>query len=188
MKIAKRSTDNVVLFFGEDLVLDEAGLRGAGWTFRSNIDPNDLVLDEAAEIPEGFVGGGWTYVNGVWTINTVGEQSLLPAKRAEKIADLQAIGLALVYSDIAHAGQTWKTDPESRSLLSEILSMGSVPEDMYWRDASGAPHTMTYAELQALARAIFDRGFAADKNMEIKKAAIAAATTSAQIDLIFWGE
>lgn len=186
MKLVKTYPGNVVLFTGNDLVLDEAGLRGAGWTFRSNFDPNDLVLDEADEIPEGFVGGGWTYANGVWTINTVGEQALLPAKRAEKIAELQAIGLALVYSNITHAGQTWPTDAESRSLLSEILSMGSVPEDMYWRDTSGTPHTMTYAELQALARAIFDRGFAADKNMETKKAAIAAATTAAQIDAITW--
>lgn len=185
MKIIKRRDNNVVIFFGADLALDESGCSGAGWKLR-NIDPNDLVLDEAAEIPDGFVGGGWTYASGVWTINTVGEQALLPAKRAEKIAELQAIGLALVYSDIAHAGQTWKTDSDSRALLAQTLAVGSVPEDMYWRDASGAPHTMTYAELQALARAIFDRGFAADKNMETKKAAIAAATTVAQIDSITW--
>lgn len=186
IKIIKRWADNVVLFVGNDLVLDEAGLRGAGWTLRSDIDPNDLVLDEAEEIPEGFVGGGWAYANGVWTINTVGEQAILPTKRAEKIAELQAIGLALVYSDITHAGQTWKTDPDSRALLAQTLAVGSVPEDMYWRDTSGTPHTMTYFELQALARAIFDRGFAADKNMEMKKVAVAAATTAEEIDAITW--
>lgn len=185
MKIIKRIADNVVLFFGDDLALNQNGASGDGWIFRG-IDPNELALEEIAGIPDGFVGGGWTYANGVWTINAIGEQTLLPAKRAEKIAELQAVGVALVYSDITHAGQVWKTDLDSRALLAQTLSCGSVPVDMYWRDASGIPHAMTYADLQALARAILDRGFAADKNMETKKAAVAAATTAAQIDSITW--
>lgn len=186
MKIVKRSADNVVLFVGNDLVLDEQGLRGAGWTFRSNIDPNELVLDEAAEIPEGFVGGGWAYAGGVWTINTVGEQALLPAKRTEKIAELEAARLALEYSDIVHAGQTWKADKDSRALLAQVLAPGSVPAGAYWRDASGTKHTMTYSELQALGLAMSTRGYSADETLETKKAAVAAATTAAQIDSITW--
>lgn len=185
MKIIKCQSNNVVIFAGNNLVIENNACRGDGWTF-DKIDVTLLAVETVDSIPAGFVGGGWTYLDGIWTANEIGEQALLPAKRAEKIAELQAIGLALVYSDITHAGQTWKTDPESRSLLSEILSMGSVPEDMYWRDTADVEHPMTYADLQALARAIFDRGFAADKNLKTKKAAIAAATTAAQIDLITW--
>ncbi len=43
---------------------------------------------------------------------------------------------------------------------------------------------MTYADLQALGRAIFDRGFLADQNLEAKKAAVNAAATVAEIDSI----
>lgn len=186
MKIVKTYPGNVVLFTDNDLVLDEAGLRGAGWTFRSNIDPNDLVLDEADEIPEGFVGGGWTYASGVWTINSVGEQTLLPAKRAEKIAELETARLALEFSNIDHAGQTWKADSASRALLAQVLAPGSLPASAYWRDAAGIKHTMTYSELQALGLAISTRGYSADATLETKKTAVAAAATAEEIDAITW--
>ncbi|MBL8500315.1 MAG: DUF4376 domain-containing protein [Nitrosomonas sp.] len=185
MKIAKRSADNVVLFIGNDLVLDQSGLRGAGWTFR-NIDPNELVLEEVVEVPARFVGGGWTYADGVWTANEIGEQALLPIKRAEKIAELEAARLAIEYSNIDHAGQTWKADRDSRALLAQVLAPGSVPAGAYWRDASGTKHTMTYSELQALGLAISTRGYSADATLETKKAAVAAATTAAEIDAITW--
>ncbi len=188
MKIVKRQSNNVVLFIGNDLVLDEMGLRGAGWTFRSNIDPNELVLEEVAEIPEGFVGGGWSYSSGTWAINATGEQALLPVKRAEKIAELEAARLAVEYSDITHAGQTWKADKDARALLAQVLAPGSVRANAYWRDAAGTKHTMTYADLQALGRAISDRGFDADETLETKKATVNAAATAAEIDSINWGE
>lgn len=185
IKIIKRFTDNVVLFVGNDLVLDDVGCSGAGWSFR-NIDPNELVLEEAAEIPEGFTGGGWAYADGVWTINSVGEQALLPGKRAEKIAELQAARLALEYSNIDHAGQTWSADRDSRALLAQVLSPGSVNESAYWRDAAGTKHPVTYSDLQALGRAISDRGYVADANLETKVAAVVAATSVAEIDSITW--
>lgn len=187
MKIVKRQSNNVVLFIGNDLVLDEMGLRGAGWTFRSNIDPNELVLEEVAEIPEGFVGGGWSYSSGTWAINATGEQALLPVKRAEKIAELEAARLAVEYSDITHAGQTWKADKDARALLAQVLSVGSVPAGMYWRDSAETPHAMTYTDLQALGRAILDRGLAADLNLETKKAAVNATATAAEIESITLG-
>ncbi|WP_160817234.1 DUF4376 domain-containing protein [Nitrosomonas oligotropha] len=171
---------------GNDLVLDEAGLRGAGWTFRSNIDPNDFVLDEVAEIPEGFTGGGWAYTDGVWTINAVGEQVLLPAKRLEKIAELEAACQAYQYSNITHAGQTWRADKDARALLAEVLVPGSVRPNAFWPDISGADHTMTYEDLQTLGRAISDRGYDAAEALKAKKTAVAAATTAAEIDLITW--
>ena len=185
IKVIKRWTDNVVLFVGNDLVLNEIGCSGVGWSFR-NIDPNELVLDEAAEIPEGFVGGGWAYANGVWTINSIGEQALLPAKRAAKIAELESARLAFDYSVIAHAGQTWKADSDARALLAQVLAVGSVPHNAYWRDAAGAKHAMTYAGLQALAQAIAARAYAADEMLEGKKAAVAQAATASEIDSIIW--
>ncbi|MBS0424555.1 MAG: DUF4376 domain-containing protein [Proteobacteria bacterium] len=185
MKIIKQIADNVVLFAEPDLMLDQTGCSGAGWAFRS-INPSELVLEEAAEIPDGFVCGGWTYSNGTWATNDIGEQALLPAKRTAKIAELEAARLTVEYSNITHAGQTWKADKISRDLLGQVLAVGSVPSGMYWRDAAGTPRAMTYTDLQALGRAILDRGFLADQNLETKKAAVAAAATAAEIMAITW--
>ena len=185
MRIIKQSADNVVLFAGPDLILNQNGCSGASWTFR-NIDPNELVLEEVAEVPARFVGGGWTYADGIWMITVIGEQTLLPAKRTEKIAELEAACLAYQYSNITHAGQTWRADKDARALLAEVLAPGSVRPNAFWPDISGTDHTMTYEDLQALGRAISDRGYDAAETLKAKKTAVAAAATAEEIDLITW--
>lgn len=65
MNIIKRKLDNVVIFKGDDLVLDNNGIRGKGWEF-NKISPSDLILDKVEELPVGFVLGLCTYLNGVW--------------------------------------------------------------------------------------------------------------------------
>ena len=124
---------------------------------------------------------GWT-----WAPTSTGNDYILPQKRAKKIAELEAARLAIEYSDIVHDGKTWKADSAARALLAQVLSPGSVRANAYWRDASNAKHTMTYADLQALGKAISDRGYDADENLEIKKAAVTAAETASEIDSIAW--
>lgn len=65
MNIVKRKSDNVVIFKGDDLVLDKNGCRGKGWEF-NKIPASDLILEKVDEIPIGFVPGLCTYSNGVW--------------------------------------------------------------------------------------------------------------------------
>lgn len=186
IKIVRRRSDHVVLFAAPVLALGETTVIGDGWTCK-NLDVTLLEIMEVDSLPEFYVAGGWTYDNGVWTTNSIGASYMLPAKRAAKIAELEAARLAIEYSDITHAGQTWKADKDARALLAEVLAPGSVRPNAYWRDASGAEHTMTYADLQALGRAISDRGFDADETLETKKAAVAAAATAEEIDAITWG-
>ncbi|MBL8500322.1 MAG: DUF4376 domain-containing protein [Nitrosomonas sp.] len=185
MKIIKLKSNNIVIFAGTNLAIENNICRGDGWTF-DKIDVTLLEIETVENIPAGFVGGGWTYSDGIWAVNEIGEQSLLPAKRLAKIAELEATRLALEYSDIDHAGQTWRADKDSRTLLAQVLAPGSVPAGAYWRDASGTKHTMTYSELQALGLAISTRGYDADEKLETKKAAVAAAATAEEIDLITW--
>ena len=185
MQIIKRQSDNVVIFAGDDLAIDQDGCSGPGWKFR-NVDVTTLTIETVDDIPEGFVGGGWAYADGVWTSNSVGEQAVLPGERAEKIKELQAGYVATVYSNIVHAGHTWSADPDSRTLLAQVLAVGSVPEVMYWRDHSQNPIAMTYAELQALGRAILDRGLLADLNLMTKTAAVNGTTTAAEVNAIAW--
>ena len=185
IKIIKKISDNVVIFAGDDLVLDQEGCRGSGWEFR-NIDPNDLTLEVVESIPEQFVGGGWSYTNGVWTSNQIADQVILPARRAEKIAQFTALATAEVYADISYLGRTYNTDPSRRALLAQVLALDEVPENMYWRDTSGVPQPMTYADLQGLGQAILVRGLAIDTNLMTKTALVNAATTAAEIDAIVW--
>jgi hypothetical protein len=65
MNIIKRKSDNVVIFKGDDLVLDKNGCRGKGWGF-NKIPSNDLLLEQVDELPVGFAPGLCTYLNGVW--------------------------------------------------------------------------------------------------------------------------
>ncbi|QOJ20363.1 MAG: DUF4376 domain-containing protein [Gammaproteobacteria bacterium] len=185
IKIVRRRSDHAVLFAAPVLALGDTMVTGDGWTCK-NLDVTLLEILEVDGLPEFYVAGGWTYDNGAWTPNSTGNQYMLPAKRAAKIAELEAARLALEYSDITHAGQTWKTDTDARALLAQVLSPGSVRANAYWRDAAGAKHTMTYADLQALGRAISDRGYDADETLETKKAAVAAAATAEEIDSITW--
>lgn len=186
IKIVRRISDHVVLFAAPVLALGETTVAGDGWTCK-NLDVTLLEMLEVAGLPEYYVAGGWTYSGGEWTPNNTGNQYMLPAKRAAKIAELEAARLAVEYSDITHAGQTWKADKDSRALLAQVLAPGSVKAGAYWRDAAGTKHTVTYTDLQALGRAISDRGYTADENLETKKAAVVAAATAAEIDQITWG-
>ncbi|WP_198009352.1 DUF4376 domain-containing protein [Nitrosomonas sp. Is79A3] len=174
-----------MIFAGNDLVLDGDGCRGAGWQFR-NIDPNDLTLETVDSIPGQFVGGGWSYIDGVWTGNAIADQVILPAKRAEKIAQFTALATAANFAAIEYLGHTWRADSASQGLLAQVLAIGSVPENMYWRDSSDTPHAMTYADLQGLGAAILARGLAADNNLMTKTAAVNEATTAEGIDAIAW--
>lgn len=185
-KIVKRVSDNVVLFAGDNLSISGDGVvSGGDWSYKRPAGV-DLVLELVEGLPDLYIAGGFTYTGGTWEPNSTGDAYILPDKRAAKIAELEAARLEVEYSDITHAGQTWKADKDSRALLAQVLAPGSVKAGAYWRDAAGTKHTVTYADLQALGRAISDRGYTADENLETKKAAVVAAATEAEIDQITW--
>lgn len=113
-------------------------------------------------------------------------EAVLSEGRAQKIAELRAGYVYSVYSPIDYAGKTWDADSDSRTLLGQVLAIGSVPEGMYWRDASGVPQPMSYSDLQGLGAAILARGLAVDENLMTKTALVNAATTAAEIDSVIW--
>ena len=85
-----------------------------------------------------------------------------------------------------YRGPSFDVTLPARELLAQVLAPGSVRENAYWRDAGNVKRTMTYADLQALGRAISDRGYDADENLETKKAAVNAASTAEEIDAVTW--
>jgi len=185
MRIIKRTdSGNLVIFAGRNLVLEGQTVSGLGWSFPA---PGHwtMVLEEAI-LPDGYVASGWTYTDGVWTINEVGSAEILPGKKKNKIEALTASATASNYAGITQDSIVWRADAEGRGLLAEVLSVGSAPAGMYWRDAEGTSHDRTYSQLQDIGYAILDRGLAIDTSLTAKIATVNEATTTAAIEAVTW--
>ena len=185
MRIIKRTdAGNVVVYAGRNLSLNGQVVTGLGWFYPA---PEHwvMVLEEAT-LPDGYVAGGWSYTGGVWTMNEVGAAEILPGKKRIKIESLTASATEANYADITQDSIVWKADLESRRLLAEVLSVGSVPVTMYWRDTDGVAHGRTYVQLQAIGYAILERGLTIDTTLTSKVAEVNAALTTAAIEAITW--
>jgi len=112
--------------------------------------------------------------------------AFLESLRISKRENMAVSYAAAATADIEFNAFSWKTDQASVALLAQVISVGSVPPSMYWRDASGTPRPMAFADLQALGYAILARNLAADNNHQTKLALIANATTVSDINLITW--
>ncbi len=85
MKIIRRNADNVVLYIGNDLVLDADGVHGAGW-----IHPGltGVSLVDAADPPSYWLGSCFTYVGTTWTV--------IPARQADVDQYIASLAAAAV--------------------------------------------------------------------------------------------
>lgn len=185
MKIIKRAeANNLVVFSGSSLELRGRVVAGLGWSFTA---PSEWVMIlEEAELPEGFVNGGWTYTDGVWAINAAGRAGVFPGKRKVKLEVLVDAAEGANYAPITYNGIDWPTDEITRDSLAQILSIGRVPDGMYWRDVNGAKQTVTYLDLQNIAFAIAERSLAIDIKLDTKKAELIAANTFVAINAVTW--
>ncbi|SFK91897.1 hypothetical protein SAMN05216302_10217 [Nitrosomonas aestuarii] len=112
--------------------------------------------------------------------------AVLPVTKAAKIESLITCYEAEIYAYIVHTEKTWAADKKTQEILAQVLAVGSVPLDMYWRDITGTSNPMTYADLQSLASAILARGLVADTKLAEKITAVNAATTLTQVDSVTW--
>jgi len=72
------------------------------------------------------------------------------------------------------------------SLQGLVANGGSLPSNFGWADDVNVVVTMTLLQLQGLAAAILAPAWAAFSHQQTQKAAIRAATTSAQVLAIVW--
>lgn len=185
MKIIKRTdAGNLVVFAGPNLTLNGRVVTGNGWSYTAPV--NWVMVLEEATLPDGYVASGWTYTDGVWTINATGAAEAFPGRRKAKLTALTASATAANYADVTYNSITWKTDQISRDLLAQVLSVGSVPEGMYWRDAAGVAQTVTYEDMQGIAFAILERGLQIDTNLINKTIEVNSANTVAAINAVTW--
>ncbi len=185
MKIIKRTdAGDLVVFAGPNLALNGQVVSGNGWAYTA---PGSwvMVLEEAT-LPDGYLAGGWTYTGGVWTINATGAAGAFPGRKQAKIASLTASALEAEYEDVTYDAIVWEADESTRYLLTQTLAVGSVPVGMYWRDAEGTPHDVTYPYLQGLALVIAEQALAVDIQLTDKMAEVEAANTIAAINAVTW--
>lgn len=150
-------------------------------------DPTQVLWDERTDGPLPSVTLGKMQRSGNQLVTLA---NYLPAhidstKEAKK-RELMAAYETAITAPVVHNSITWTADREAQSLLVSCLSSGSVPPGMYWRDVNKTPHSMTYADLQALAGAMITRGLVADTNLQTKLANVDAAETMQDIDQIVW--
>lgn len=153
----------------------------------SYFDPSLVLWDERVDgpLPE-ITLGKMQRVNDA----LVESDEYLPAhieeSREIKRLTLRASYESAITQPIEHNAITWAAGKDDQSLLATVLSVGSVPPEMYWRDIDRAPHAMTYADLQALAGAILSRALLADSNLMTKLQSVDAAETIEAINAIEW--
>lgn len=66
MKILIRNADNVVIYARADLALDSEA-HGEGWR-DPNFSTENARMDDAATLPDNWMGGVWSYSGGVWVV------------------------------------------------------------------------------------------------------------------------
>jgi hypothetical protein len=81
MKILVRKSDTVVLYAMDGLELSATSATAPYWCDHAHTTANSIIHD--AELPELWVGGAYTYINGVWSVV---DDSLLDPLRVEKAA------------------------------------------------------------------------------------------------------
>lgn len=154
----------------------------------SYFDPALVLWDERTNgaLPDNIILGKMQRVGDA----LVEADEYLPA-HIEDARELKRLALRASYElaitqPIEHNAITWAAGKDDQSLLATVLSVGSVPAEMYWRDVNRVPHPMTYTELQALAGAILSRALLADSDLMTKLQSVDAAETIDEINAIEW--
>ena len=108
--------------------------------------------------------------------------------KAEKIAQIEAAYIAAMQQPVTYMGTTFQADAASQDILTKTLvtlnATGSVPAAFWWRDANNNNVAMSLAELNGLAGAMLNQGWAAFQQRVERKDVVTAATSTAEVDAV----
>lgn len=119
----------------------------------------------------------------------------LQAAKAGQVASIyvayqNAIAQNVAYTTKDGVVQTYQADPVSigyvNSMLSAYESARATPSGFYWIAADNTQVPFTYADLQGLAAAMGDQGWAAFQKLQGYKAQIKAARNIPDVQDITW--
>lgn len=142
--------------------------------------------------------GEWWVVNGALTQTNpfapTTVQLLAQAQSAKIASGLQsyqsAVTANISFTNAAGVTDIYQADPDSIQKLHEVLSgyrsTGTVPTGFYWRSATNQNNTFTFADLDNLALALTNRGWAAFQHLQNFKAQVMACTTITCVQGVTW--
>lgn len=114
----------------------------------------------------------------------------LATLKSEKIAQIDAAYNAAIQQDVTYMGTTFQADAASQDVLVKTLvtlnAAGATPPGFWWKDEANNQVTMTLAELNGLAMAMWAQGQVAFSHKDDLKAQVAAATTDAEVAAVTW--
>ncbi|WP_299078859.1 hypothetical protein [uncultured Paraglaciecola sp.] len=189
MKIIKDKATKIVIFIGSSLTLDSHA-KGDGWESKRITPVNSVLEDVSENVPNDYASGLYIYDNG-WILSAAGisadstaQTQTFSKQKQVKTVEITEAAMSAIRENIVHNTFTFTAKQEDQDLLVAVLSAGSVPAGMYWRDSSGTAQTMSYADLQGLSSAIVTRGLGIDTTLQAKLAEIEAATDESELDAI----
>ena len=155
------------------------------------IDKDNQVhgIGEASDID----GDQSFLVQDSWTLLTDAEYQAIvnPPLTLAQVQDIQTEALYTSYSeaitqDIDYMSTVFQADSNSLMLMTQVLSVGSVPTGFYWRDKANNNVSMTFAELQGLASAVQIRGLGYFAELTNLKDSVNSASDVASVQAIVW--
>lgn len=94
------------------------------------------------------------------------------------------------FTTAAGVTDTYQADPGSVGMLQQTLSgfrsAGKVPNGFYWRSATNQNNPFTYADLEGLAAALVNHGWANFQKLQALKVQVQDATTVADVQKVVW--
>lgn len=110
----------------------------------------------------------------------------LETVKAMQISTIEKSYQEALTADIDYMNTTFQADSKSLDLITQVLSVGSVPEGFYWRDKTNNDVAMTYAEFQGLASSIQSRLLGYFTKYQKLKTQINNAATAEDVKAIIW--
>lgn len=178
-----------------------AHAAGASGFFFDN-DPN--VPADAVKVSDSDVQTAINLPSGsTYDFDTAGTLTTAGPSSAQQLANAQSAQIdiiekayrAAIYADIAFttaAGvtQTFQADSGSQGILTKskarYMETGTTPASFFWQAKDNTQVPFTFADLQGLYNAMFDRGQLAFAKKASLKAQIRAATDVASVQAVVW--
>ena len=144
--------------------------------------PNWVMVPANTPVTIGWSWNGTVFAPPVKPVPTLSEA------QAARIDLMNTTYETLEHAPISYMATTFQADDASVKLMSYVLAAqgGTAPTGFAWYDSANAAITMTNAQFQGLASAIYLRNRPLYINKQTKKAAIRAALTVAAVEAIVW--
>lgn len=149
------------------------------------IEPANKSISNEAGLPRAN-WSGYEWVDMPYVQDNYAETVALLELKEKKKSELRGAYVNTTTQSIVHDNETWAAGQSDQDLLVRVLSVGAVPAGMYWRNINGAAKQMSYAALQALAKAILERSLVADMNLTNKLSAVDTASSTEEVNSITW--